>query len=135
MSSLERVFFEMPNQNYTSVIVLMVSMALSRFGLWLTDLAINQIIQESVREEERGTIGGVQNSLNRCFALVKYVLVVFLSDVKQYGYMVIASACAVLIAFCLYLIYVCLHGYTITETYERRFEEVYEEIQESPDQI
>ncbi len=136
MTSIERVFFESPNQNYTSIVVLMVAMAFSRFGLWLTDLTINQIIQESVREEERGTIGGVQTSLNRCFALIKYALVVFLSDVRQYGYLVIASAFAVLVAFFLYIVYVCLHAYKANESYEQFWNETtsaYEIIEETPD--
>lgn len=97
-----RIFFESPCYVYTSVIVLLSGMALSRFGLWLTDLVIHQIIQESVDEKKRGIIGGVQNSLNTIFDLIKYASVIFLSDVSQYGYLTIISICAVFAAFCLY---------------------------------
>jgi iron-regulated transporter 1 len=108
LTSFERVFVETPCRVYTSIIVLMLGMAVSRFGLWLTDLTINQIIQESVDEKERGTIGGVQSSLNRLFDLIKYISVVFLPDIKQYGYLVIISASSIFVAICLYMIYVCL---------------------------
>ncbi len=108
LTRVKRVLFETPCRAYTSILVLMIGMALSRFGLWLTDLTINQIIQESVDEKERGTIGGVQSSLNRLFDLIKYVCVMFLSDIRQYGYLVIISASAIFVAICLYVIYVCL---------------------------
>lgn len=71
----------------------------------MTDLVINQIIQENVEEEQRGVIGGVQNSLNRIFDLIKFVSVMLLSDVSQYGYLVVISVSAVIVAFCLYLVY------------------------------
>jgi iron-regulated transporter 1 len=52
-------FFTSPCQNYTSIMVLLTTMALSRFGLWMIDLAINQSIQETVSEKERGVVGGL----------------------------------------------------------------------------
>lgn len=108
LTKWERIIFESPCREYMSILFLMLSMALSRFGLWLTDLTINQIIQESVKESERGVIGGVQGSLNRIFDLIKYVCVVFLSDVRQYGYLVIISASSIFTAICLYMVYVVL---------------------------
>jgi iron-regulated transporter 1 len=104
----KRFLYEDPCKEYSSIILFLLAMALSRFGLWLTDLTINQIIQESVNENDRGVIGGVQSSLNRIFDLIKYVCVVFLSDIKQYGYLVIISASAIFAAICLYMIYVVL---------------------------
>lgn len=57
-------------------------------------------------EEKRGLIGGVQNSLNTVFDLIKFAVVIFLSDVSQYGYLVIMSILAVFTAFLLYNTYV-----------------------------
>ena len=50
--------------NMTSVSVLLTGIILARFGLWISDLSITQIVQENVQENKRGIIGGVQNSLN-----------------------------------------------------------------------
>jgi hypothetical protein len=88
--------------------MLLFGMALSRFGLWLFDLSINQIIQESVAEEERGLVGGVQNSLNQIFQLSKFGLVIFLPKMDTYGYLAIVSYVAVLIGFILFTIYTCI---------------------------
>jgi iron-regulated transporter 1 len=105
INKIDRIFVESPCYVYTSIIVLLSGMALSRFGLWLTDLVIHQIIQESVDEKKRGIIGGVQSSLNTIFDLIKYGAVILLSDVTQYGYLTIISISAVFIAFCLYTSY------------------------------
>ena len=50
--------------NMTSVSVLLTGIILARFGLWISDLSITQIVQENVQENKRGLVGGVQNSLN-----------------------------------------------------------------------
>lgn len=98
-------FFQSDCNSFVSILTLLSAMALSRFGLWLTDLVINQIIQENVDEKERGVVGGVQSSICRIFDLIKFVSVMFLSDITKYGYLVIISISAVFVAFCLYLIY------------------------------
>lgn len=96
---------------YTSILVLLSCMALSRFGLWLTDLVINQIFQENIKENERGVVGGVQSSINMFFDLVKYLAVIILNDVNQYGYLVIMSVSGVFISFCLYTVYAIKIGF------------------------
>ena len=124
LSPVQKVFFESPCLNYTSIIVLLSAMALSRFGLWLNDLVIHQIIQESVNEKERGIIGGTQNSLNKIFDLIKYVCVILLSDVSQYGYLVIISVSAVSTACFLLIIYAVIksvsHSYAEVPVVEDR---------------
>ena len=44
----------------TSVTVLLTGIILARLGLWVSDLAITQIMQERVEESRRGVMGGVQ---------------------------------------------------------------------------
>ena len=66
---------------------------------------INQIIQENVDEKERGVVGGVQQSINKIFDLLKFTSVMFLSDVNQYGYLVMISVGAVFISFIFYSVY------------------------------
>ena len=38
----------------------MAGVIAARFGLWITDLTITQILQEHVEEEHRGIMNGVQ---------------------------------------------------------------------------
>ncbi|CAF0976078.1 unnamed protein product [Brachionus calyciflorus] len=103
-------FVESDCRVYTSIIVLLSCMALSRFGLWLSDLVIHQIFQENIKESERGVVGGVQWSINTVFDLLKYISVIFFSDIHEYGYLVIMSVMAVSVSFVLYTIYAVSTG-------------------------
>ena len=49
------------------------------------------MIQESVREGVRGTVGGVQSGLNSAMDTIKYILVIALPDDDTFGYLVLAS--------------------------------------------
>ena len=92
-----------------AVCVLMSGIIAARFGLWITDLTINQILQERVEEERRGdiflmrhietevnfsvagVINGVQDSMNNSLDLLKCVLVILLPQPRQFGFLVILS--------------------------------------------
>ena len=50
----------------------------SRFGLWISDLSVTQIMQEKVPEAHRGKINGVQNGMQELMNVIKYVLVMVL---------------------------------------------------------
>ena len=106
LTAIESFFFLSSCLKYSSIILLMTSITLSRFGFWLTDLVIYQIIQENVEEKKRGIIGGVQNSMNSIFELIIHVLVFIWSDASQYGYLVIVSSSAVSTSALLYIFYV-----------------------------
>ena len=101
-------FFLSECRSYVSILMLLIAMSLSRFGLWLFDLSTNQIIQENVSEKERGIVGGVQHSLNQIFQLIKFGLVILLPKMPTYGYLAIISYGAVFIGFLLFTIYVCI---------------------------
>lgn len=105
-SAFEKFWFEPSCHSYTSIIVLLSGMAMSRFGLWLNDLSVNQIMQENVDECERGTVGGVQASLNKIFDLIKFGLVICLSDISYYGYLVIISVVMTSSSLVLFSVYV-----------------------------
>jgi len=77
--------------NVLSVYVLMSGVVAARYGLWLTDIATQQIQQLEVEEEIRGTIGGVQESLNSSFEMTKNILVLLFPRVTDFGYLVFAS--------------------------------------------
>ncbi|KAE9555162.1 hypothetical protein FO519_001657 [Halicephalobus sp. NKZ332] len=57
--------FEVNNVPATSLFVLYSGIAFARFGLWLSDLAITQLMQESVDESIRGTILQFSNMSNK----------------------------------------------------------------------
>eukprot|EP00271_Cylindrocystis_brebissonii_P019665 TRINITY_DN610_c0_g3_i1.p1 TRINITY_DN610_c0_g3~~TRINITY_DN610_c0_g3_i1.p1 ORF type:complete len:570 (+),score=48.69 TRINITY_DN610_c0_g3_i1:167-1711(+) len=68
----------------TSSVLLIVGVIFSRTGLWVFDLAANQIIQESVVEEERGVVGGVQGALQYFFLMLSYVAGMVISDPRDF---------------------------------------------------
>jgi solute carrier family 40 (iron-regulated transporter), member 1 len=105
-TTMSNKFFPSSTQNYTSVLMLLIGMGISRFGFWLFNLSINQIMQESIVEKYRGLIGGIQNALIRIFDIIKLVLIFYLNDLTQFGYLVILSVCFGFLALGLFLIFV-----------------------------
>merc|ERR1711997_1138527 len=77
--------------NVPHITLLMTGIILARFGLWIVDLTITQILQERVEEERRGVVNGVQDSLNNSMDLLKCVLVILLPDAKHFGCLIILS--------------------------------------------
>ena len=61
----------------------------SRLGLWSFDIAITQIQQESIKAEERGVVGAVQNSVQQVMYLLHFGLAIVFSTPDQ----VRASVC------------------------------------------
>ena len=49
--------------SFISVAIFLSGIIAARFGLWLIDLTITQILQEEVEEQKRGVINGVQVTL------------------------------------------------------------------------
>jgi len=82
-----------PNGDRTSITILRAGICSARLGLWLADLSVNQILQ-GVDDNVRGTINGVQSSLNMCFNVVKFGLVIILSQPETWGILVWISFCA-----------------------------------------
>jgi hypothetical protein len=77
-------------------------------GLWIADLTVNQLQQERVPEEIRGRIGGTQHSLNQFFDMLRYVLIIILPRMSQFGYHICLSALSVFTASLIYTIWSCL---------------------------
>ncbi len=61
--------------SYVSIGFFLTGVVGARFGLWIADLSINQILQEEVSDENRGKISGVQSGLNAFMNTLKYLLV------------------------------------------------------------
>merc|ERR1719278_49880 len=78
-------------QKYSSASVFLLGIILARFGLWIVDLTINQILQERVAEDKRGVVNGVQDSLNNSLDLLKCVLVIILPDMETFALLIFLS--------------------------------------------
>lgn len=77
--------------SYTSIIMMMAGIILSRPGLWILDLAITQLQQETISEDERGTVGGVQYAINEVFDLSHFIVTIFLPKPNEFGYLTLLS--------------------------------------------
>ena len=89
----------------------LIAITAARFGVWVADLSVTQILQEGVEEQFRGTVGGVQNSLNSILETVKYLLVIVLPDEDTYGYLVLASVATILVGTLFYMVYAIRNWY------------------------
>ena len=89
--------------NMTSVSVLLSGIILARFGLWISDLSVTQIVQENVEENKRGVIGGIQNSLNSFLNMIKFCLVLIMPEQEMFGFLVILS-----------FVFICLGALSLT---------------------
>jgi hypothetical protein len=76
-------------------------------GLWIADLTVNQLQQERVPEEVRGRIGGTQQSLNQFFDMLRYILIIILPEMSQFGYHIVLSVLSVFTASIIYTIWSC----------------------------
>ena len=70
---------------------MLTGIILARFGLWIVDLTINQILQERVAEDKRGVVNGVQDSLNNSLDLLKCVLVIMLPNMETFALLIFLS--------------------------------------------
>lgn len=88
--------------SYVSIGLLLAGIVTSRMGLWLSDLTISQLFQETVPEQERGIVAGMQSSFNSILSLLMYFLVIALPKPEHFGLLALMSVCAVGIGGLLY---------------------------------
>lgn len=77
-------------------------------GLWLADLSVSQLLLEKVQPGQRGTVNGVQSSLNTFMDMFKYILVIAIPAPNQFGLLILIS-----------FLFICLGGVSFT-IYARR---------------
>nr|XP_045601308.1 solute carrier family 40 member 1-like isoform X1 [Procambarus clarkii]XP_045601309.1 solute carrier family 40 member 1-like isoform X1 [Procambarus clarkii] len=95
---------------YMFVILLLTGIITSRFGLWVADLTVTQILQEEVEEGHRGAINGVQSSLNQALNLLRSILIIILPRRETFGFLVILSFLFVSTAWILFAAYARRHS-------------------------
>lgn len=89
-----------------ALILLLTGVIGCRVGLWTFDLAVQQLIQEKVVEEERGVVSGVINAMIAIMDMLHYVLVIAAPRPEQFGILTAISFTMVFLGWLLYSIYV-----------------------------
>lgn len=101
----ETLTFETYWQSFGSVSIFLSGIILARFGLWLVDLTVNQILQERVAEDKRGVVNGVQDSINNTFDLLKCVFVILLPSQETFGLLIFISFASINFGWLMYALY------------------------------
>ncbi|KAL3056784.1 hypothetical protein OYC64_019296 [Pagothenia borchgrevinki] len=91
-----------PLQSYMSVSLLFAGVIAARMGLWSFDLTVTQLIQENVKESERGVINGVQNSMNYLLDLLHFIMVILAPNPEAFGLLVLISVAFVAMGHVMY---------------------------------
>ena len=79
----------------SSIALLIFGVCASRIGLWAFDLTITLFMQHLIPESVRGTVGGIQRSMNGLLELTTYVLGFIFSDPSNFYIIVLAGYCSV----------------------------------------
>ena len=88
--------------DHMSLSLLIAGVCLSRVGLWVFDIAVTQMMQESTPDGVRGVVGGCQQSLNAFFNLISYALGIVVPDPSHFYIYVAAGYASVGFAMLLY---------------------------------
>lgn len=91
---------------WTSIVALIVCIALSRLGLWGYDLCAQTIVQEEVQDGNRGAFSSVEASFQNLFELLSFATTIAFSRPEQFQWPLIISIAAVYIAGGLYAFFV-----------------------------
>ena len=97
------------HNDYTSLAFVLTGVVTARFGLWLFDLSVVQIVQENVIESERGVVNGIMSSMNFFNDMLHFLLVTMFPLPSQFGYLAILSFLSISAAWLLFFTYIVLH--------------------------
>ena len=88
-----------------ALIFMLLGVICCRVGLWTFDLAVQQLVQEKVKEEERGVVGGVMNAMNSIMDMMHYVLVIAAPRPEHFRILTVISVGMVTLGLILYMAY------------------------------
>ncbi|KAK0713701.1 Ferroporti-1 [Lasiosphaeria miniovina] len=94
------------SKNMTAATGLVVGVALSRVGLWGFDLCAQNIVQDEVEADHRGTFSALESSFQNLFELLSYAITVIFSRPDQFRFPVLVSIVAVYVSGGLYAVFV-----------------------------
>ena len=89
-----------------ALILLILGVVCCRVGLWIFDLSVQQLVQEKVKEEERGVVSGVMNVMNSIMDMLHYVLVIAAPRPEHFRILTVISVGMVTLGLLLYAAYV-----------------------------
>ncbi len=95
-----------PSQVNVAVILLLMGVVGCRVGLWMFDLAVQQLVQETVPEDERGVVGGVMNAMNSIMDMLHYVMVIAAPRPEHFRWLTLISVAMVMLGLVLYGAYI-----------------------------
>ena len=113
---------ESKNPYTVSLVLLLIGVLGARFGLWMFDLSLSQLLQEKVKEEERGVVSGVMNVFIANNDMLHYLLAIAAPDPKYFGILTLISVMFVGCGLLLYASYVHKvrgHLFHIADFYRR----------------
>ena len=88
-----------------ALVFMLLGVICCRIGLWTFDLAVQQLVQENVKEEERGVVGGVMNAMNSIMDMMHYVLVIAAPRPEHFRILTVISVGMVTLGLILYMAY------------------------------
>ncbi len=91
-------------QEMIGIILLLAGVATARFGLWIADLGVNQLIQTKTASPP--LISSVQTSVNILMELFKFIIVLLIPEVNEFYILVFISYGSVLLGTILFCSYV-----------------------------
>ncbi|GLC41594.1 hypothetical protein PLESTB_000698500 [Pleodorina starrii] len=94
----------------TQVRILVAGLVSSRTGLWLYDLAVTQLIQEEVGQDQLGSVYGVQSSLQAVCEMLSFVAGLVSPDPARFHWLMLGSLGAVASAAALVWCHACCTG-------------------------
>eukprot|EP00639_Heterosigma_akashiwo_P003212 CAMPEP_0194566734 /NCGR_PEP_ID=MMETSP0292-20121207/5493_1 /TAXON_ID=39354 /ORGANISM="Heterosigma akashiwo, Strain CCMP2393" /LENGTH=514 /DNA_ID=CAMNT_0039416367 /DNA_START=134 /DNA_END=1678 /DNA_ORIENTATION=- len=102
--SLSSIFISQEKGNgILSATLLIAGVIPSRIGLYVYDISVTSLFQQTVPPAVRGIVGGTQMGLNSFFELLPFLLGMIFSDVKQFWVLVIGGYLSVGTAVFLYI--------------------------------
>lgn len=105
-----------------ALIFMLLGVICCRIGLWTFDLAVQQLVQEKVKEEERGVVSGVMNAMNSIMDMLHYVLVIAAPRPEHFSILTVISVGMVTLGLILYMAYlrkVRGHIFHVKDCYHR----------------
>ena len=89
-----------------ALVFMLIGVVCCRIGLWTFDLAVQQLVQEKVVEEERGVVSGVMGAMNSIMDMLHYVLVIAAPKPEHFGILALISVAMIAVGWLLYALYV-----------------------------
>uniref|UniRef100_A0A0N5A2X1 Solute carrier family 40 member n=1 Tax=Parastrongyloides trichosuri TaxID=131310 RepID=A0A0N5A2X1_PARTI len=86
-----------------SILIFLVGITLSRFGLYLADSSVNQQMQHMIEEENRSEIFGMHTSISYTLTLISSFIVFLFPNPMYFGFFVMSSIIELIVGYIFYI--------------------------------